>query len=217
MSQIDMNSIDTLDHATISDLQNDNSIVDREELDEINENIKRQYINFENLGVNLLEDVPVKYKLIIFEEMIDYIQENYVDVVNYDETTISPNKRIQIGNFLYRFFVIDGYNVLLPNFLNSFNCVTIEQFDLHIKNVYNNDASNFKTRFYQTIDDIAQRLLGLRQIDSKIHSDKKYKDLLKTYEYYKEIVNFGDSSNLLFNYIRPMFDKNSSDILWRMY
>lgn len=217
MSQIDMNSLDTLDQATISDLQNDNSIIDREELDEINDSVKRQYVDFENLGVNLLNDVPVKYKLIIYEEMIDFIQNNYADIVNYDETTISPNKRIQIGNYLYRFFALDCYNVLLPNFLSSFNCVTIEQFDLHIKNVYNNDVSNFKTRFYQTIDEITQRLLGLKQIDANVYTDKKYREIIRTYEYYKEIVNFGDSSNLLFNYIRPMFDKNNSDILWRMY
>ena len=212
---VDLNSVESITHVSIADLQNDNNLLDREELDALNSQITNQYIDFNNLGQNLLAGVEIKLKLPIFDEMIQYVNDNYTAIINYDETIISANKRVQVGSYIYQFIVVDCYNSILPNYLNQIQATTIEQFDLHLKNVLNNDASNFKTNFIKVITSIINQLSRLQQLDRSVTKDKNYQELLTRYGFYLELVNYGDTDNFLFNCIRPMLMKNFADILWR--
>ena len=214
--QIDMNTIDNLTQAPIEYLQNDNHIIDREVLENVDNKIKSQYINFDNLGQNLLNNIADKYKIVIFQNLLNYVNSNYTAVINYDEAMISNKKLIEVGTYVYQFFVIDCYNTIIPNYLNSINCIDINQFDLYFKNTLNNDISNFKTSFIKIIIKIVDELLRLQNIDKTITKDKNYRELLNRYGFYTELVNYGESTGFIFNYFRPVFYKNQSEILWRI-
>lgn len=213
---VDMNAIESITHASIADLQNDNNLLDREELEVLNDQIKDQYINFNALGNNLLKNIENKLKLHILTELIEYVNNNYTAIINYDEAMISANKRIEVGTYIYNFFVVDCYNSLLPNYLNSINVTSIEQFDLYLKNVLENDATNFKTNFVKIIQAVVNTLTKLGGLDRKIVKDVNYQEIVRRYGFYIELINYGDTNNFLFNYVRPMLTKNLQDIVWRM-
>lgn len=213
---IDMNTIESITHASIADLQNDNNILDREELEAVNNEIKDQYVNFNNLGQDILKSIENKLKSHILGEMLEYVNNNYTAIINYDESMISVNKRIEVGTYVYKFFVVDCYNSLLPNYLNSINVSSIEQFDLYLKNVLDNDATNFKTNFIKVIQAVVNTLAKLGGLDRKIIKDANYQEIIRRYGFYIELINYGDTNDFLFNYIKPVLIKNMQDIVWRM-
>lgn len=207
---IDLNS-----NIAVSPSETKDSLVDREILSSYEGTIENQYISFNNLGQNLLADIPLQYKDIILQNMLEFIGNNYTAIINYDETRISLNKRIEVGSLVYEFFCVDCYNTIMPNFLNVSNIQSIESFDLFFKRTLKNDATNFKTHIIRIIQAIVDELTKLQLIDKKILKDPNYQLLLKKYAFYIEIINFGDTDNLLFNYFKPVLSNNFTDILWR--
>jgi len=211
---LDLNTVDSITQASIVDTQSQ-SFIDYNELDELNDKIKAQYIDFENMGRNLLEGVEIKYMLPIYEDMLDFVIDSYLAITNQDDAMMVVEKRIEIGRRVYQFLCVDMYNTILPNYLTQINCISLEQFDLYFRSTLKGDASNFKTGIVKTIKRIVDELMKLQILDKNISTDKHYQSLVKRYGYYLEIVNYGDSNNFLFNFVRPMFMKNMEDIIWR--
>ena len=211
---IDANTVDSKEHSSLVDLKDEN--FDREEFSYLNDSIKNQYIELNNIGTNLIKDIETNYLIPIFEEMIEYIDENYVSILIADDAKISPIQLVEFGKIIYEFFVIDCLNTIIPNYMNSIGRINIDDFDVYYSTVLKNDQSNFKTSFIKTITSILDELLKFQKLDGSIINNKEYNYLLKKYTYYIELINFGNSENFLENYFRKILTIYEDDIRWRI-
>lgn len=210
---IDMNSIDSKEHASPSDMQYEE--FDREEFNYLNDSIKNQYIELNNIGTNLIKTINPIYYQSIFDEMIEYISNTYTPIIVSDDIKISPIQSLEFGTIIYEFFIIDCLTII-PNYMNSINKIDINEFDEYYSTILKNDQSNFKTSFIKTITSILDELLKFQKLDGSIINNIEYKNLLKKYTYYVELINFGSSENFLENYFRQILIKYSDDIRWRI-
>ena len=167
---IDFNSIDNIGNLIIIP---DNFMID-EDL-EINENIiKDQYIEFNNLGVNLIDNIDVVFRSNIFANMLDYVNSNYLSIVDFDSSVILPQKLMETGNYIYNFVTTDCYNTILPNFLNYTNCNSLDGFDSLIQNKFKSDYSLVKANLVKIIKNVTDELLKLQRIDTSVQKDEMY-------------------------------------------
>ncbi len=215
INPIDLNSIDVV--SNISPILIPDNYSDYEQIEATEDTIKEQYIKFENLGVDLLINSPNDtFKLEILSNMVDYANENYISVIDFDADIILPEKLIETGTFIYQFLCIDCYNIIIPRLLATNNCYTIDSFDLLIKNRFKNDYSIVKANLVKTIKGVIDELSKLQLIDRTIQNDIQYKSLLMKFAYYVELVDFGDTEKFINNYFRPLLAKNFDSILWRI-
>lgn len=211
---IDLNSIDVIEN--ISPVLIPNNYTDYEQLVETENTIRDQYVNLENLGVNLINTIDPLMLPTIYARLLDYVNNNYISIVDYDASSILQQKLMEVGEDVYNFICIDCYNMIIPQFLITTNCTSLESFDLLIKNKYKNDYSIVKTNLVKTINNIIEELLKLQRLDKMIKTDEKYQKLLRKCTYYIELVDFGDTERFVNNYIRPLMVKNLNSILWRI-
>jgi hypothetical protein len=209
---VDFNDIDVIENVIIMP----NNFINNEELEMNEEIIKDQYINFNNLGINLIENIDKTYRADIYANMLDYINDNYLSIVDLDSSTILPQKLIETGNFIYNFICVDCYNTIIPNFLNSMNINTLDGFDSLIQNKFHGDYSIVKANLVKIIKNIVDELLKLQRIDANVQKDKMYQNLLFKFSYYMELVDFGDTEMFVNNYMRQLLVKNLDSILWRI-
>ena len=210
-SEVDLNSIDDIQNVVIMP----QNYTNYEELEANEDIIKNQYINFNNLGVNLIDDIDLIYHNDIYANMINYINNVYLTVVDYDSSAILPQKNIETGKLIYLFVCVDCFNTILPNFLNQINCTTLESFDSLIQNRYKGDYSVVKANLVKVTQQIVDELLKLQKLNPNIQKDIMFQKLLQRYSYYLELVDFGDTEKFVNNYIRPLLLKNIDSVLWR--
>ena len=215
MPELDLNTVDTFQNSTNASFPNEE--LDHDEMLELEEPIINQYKDFESLGADLTKDIPQQYLIHIFSRMTDYVNENYLSIVDYDTVVVSPTRSLQIGNLIYNFICLDNYFNILPNYLKRIECYTIDQFDKYFQNKLGNDPANFKVSYINSIKSVLDRLHNLQKLKSNVRADKNYQNLLNKYTYYIELVNFGESDRFIFNYIRPILSKHFDDILWRTF
>lgn len=178
--------------------------------------IKDQYIDFNNMGINLIDNIDSQYKSNIYANMLDYINDNYMSIVDLDSSAILPQKLLETGNFIYNFLCVDFYNTILPNFLNHTNCNSLDGFDSLIQNKFRGDYSLVKANLVKIIKNVIDELMKLQRIDTSIQKDDMYQKLLFKFSYYMELADFGDTEKFVNNYIRPLLIKNMDQILWRI-
>ena len=209
---IDFNSIDN-----ISNMINiPENFVNYEELEANEEVIKDQYINFNNMGINLIDNIDRSFRSNIYANMLNYVNDTYLSIVDFDSSIILPQKLIETGEFIYNFVCVDCYNTILPNFLNRTKCNTIDGFDSLIQNKFHGDYSLVKANLVKIIKNVVDELLKLQRIDTSVQKDETYQKLLFKFSYYMELVDFGDTEMFSNNYIRPLLSKNMDSILWRI-
>lgn len=209
---IDLKSIDVIDNVILIP----DNFIDSEDL-EMNENmIINQYVNFNDLGINLIENIDKTYRSNIYANMLNYINDNYLSIVDLDSSITFPQKLMETGNYIYNFVCVDCYNTILPNFLNHINCNTLDGFDSLIQNKFRGDYSLVKANLVKIIKNIVDELLKLQRIDTTVQKDEMYQKLLSKFTYYIELVDFGDTEIFVDNYIRPLLTKNIDSILWRI-
>lgn len=189
--------------------------IDWEELQGANEVVKRQYIEFQNLGVDMLKTVPDNYKPAIFKDMVMYVHEMYTPIADIDNVLFFNQRLMEIGDIVYKFICIDAYNAVIPNFLSKIGCSSVEQFDILISKRFNNDFSLVKASILKTIKETLENLMRLRTVDQTIGTDKSYQDTIKKYTYFIELVDFGSTDRFVNNYVRPVFAKNEAEIQLR--
>jgi hypothetical protein len=215
---IDLQTVDSISHISPTEIHKTSNILDDNgSLDELNEMIKNQYIDFENLGVSMIpKNISNNDKIEIYGEMLEYINETYLDVQGLEDILISNTQLVKMGDIFYEFIVISSFNELIPEFLESIRCLNIKQFDRYFKISLMNDSSNLKTNFIKIISNKINIFLRLQQLQSSVIKDKRYQDILKKYNNYIEIINFGNSDNFVQEFLRPIIMKNESELLWRM-
>ena len=212
IQSIDLNSIDSPSNL----ISLPDNFIDSEQLEEFNNLVEKQYINFDNLGINYVDDLPIPYKLEIYGNMLDYASENYLSIVDYDACSVAPEKLLYVGDKVYKLLCIDSFNTIAPNFLNRNDCISIEGFNLLLKVKYKNNYNLMKVSILKTIQSLIDGLLRLPEMDLKIREDNMYKNLLRKYSYYIELIDFGDAEKFINNYLNPMVIKNFESILWRI-
>ncbi|MFA7202513.1 MAG: hypothetical protein WC188_02205 [Candidatus Caldatribacteriota bacterium] len=208
---IDLNATDSIYNMITFE-----KIIDKEEYS-MNENIIiDQYSNFNNLGINFIDNIDNEFKPSIFENMLEYVNDTYMSIVDYDSAMLLPQKLLESGQFIYEFVCVDCFNTIIPNFLSSLNCNNLENFDFLVQNRFKYDYSLIKANLVKIIKNIVEELLKLQKIDSNVRNDNAYKKLLFKFTYYMELLDFGDTEKFVNNYIRPVLIKNLDSILWRI-
>ena len=213
---VDLNTFDNFQSSTLPSIQT-HDYIDRDILDELEEPIKEQYINFESLGVDLTKDVPQLYLYAIYGNLIDFVNENYTAITEYDTVRVSPQKVLEVGKYVYSFICTDAALNILPHYLIKIESYTVQQFESYIRNKLGNESSKFKSSFVNAINEVITRLTGLQKLRQAVTNDKNYQFILKKYVYYMELVNYGDSDQFLYNYIMPVLRKNFDEIFWRTF
>ena len=188
--------------------------IDKDEEDVMNENIQDQYINFNNLGVNLLQEIKEpQIKLNIIKDLIQYVNNEYTSVVNFESLFVRDIE--EIGCFTYEFFCIDCYNILFPKYIASINCSNRQEFENVINNQYNVESYKFKNSFILIIKSYLNQMFKLSKLDPKIKDDKQYNNMIKKFSYYIDLMEFGLSDKFINNYIFPLVNKHFEELYWR--
>lgn len=213
MQNIDLNTIDNIGNLVIQP----ENLIDPEEVEDIRKQIERQYIDLENLGIDLLTSKPFQIKREILPDVIQYVDQNYTSVVDISNCLMSPVKLIDVGEKVYKFICVDFFNSILPNYISIINCSCLEDFELFLKNKYKYDYTLVKADLIKVIKDIVIKLSNLKKLDNSIIKNPNYNELLLRYTYYLELVDFGETQRFVENYIIPMLSKNFGQILWRTF
>ena len=213
---VDLNTFDDIKSSTQIVLIHDDH-VDRETLEELEEPVKNQYINFQSMGADLTKDIPQLYLYAIYGNLIDFVNENYTAITEYDTIRISPQKVLEVGKYVYSFITNDAAFNILPNYLIKIDSFTTDQFESYIRHTLSNNSSKFKASFVNSIKEVIDRLNNLQKLRQAVMKDKNYRNILKKYMYYMELVNYGDSDRFLYNYIMPVLRTNFEEILWRTF
>lgn len=188
--------------------------IDGDEKDVMKENIEDQYINLNNLGINLLNQIDEnEIKLEIINELLDFVNYNYTSIINFESVFVNDTN--EIGDFIYQFFCIDCYSTLLPNYINQIKCFSNKEFEEILKIKFNGNQHLFKNSFILCIKSILDQMLKLSNLDKNIKYDTSYKNLIKKYSYYIDLLDFGTTDKFLYNYIIPLMNKHFDQILWR--
>lgn len=215
---VDLNDMDSDDQVLNSDYRemkkNDQYV------DSIDEMIRQQYREFDNLGVNLLEDYKNELtddgKIRIFNSMAQYVNERIIPYGDLENISGDPNRLLIAGDYLYQFICVDCVSVLIPALMENLGCTCLEDFDKIINMNYSSNIGKFKSDFLNIIQMTINQLLKLQKITENVKNDGNYQKLLGKYYYYQEIVDYGDSEMFLNSFIRPVLSKYAETIVWKL-
>ena len=192
----------------------------KELVDIVNQNIKKQYERFENLGQNYLQmfenELRHDDKVQILSDLSTYVNKNYLSIVDLDNLDGDSERLVTAGSYIYSLICVDSYASLIPALMELVGVSTIEDFDTLINTTYINNPGKFKTDFLSTIQITIEQLLKLQKITPDVKTDKQYQKLLGKFYYYQELIEFGDCEMFLQNFIRPVIAKYSSDFIWKL-
>lgn len=195
---------------SIYDLNQKQKHFDFELFNNINAIIKDQYINLDNLGVNLLFDneYEIEENILspILNELLDYTHEFITPIFEF-------NYDLELGRMIYEFTCVDCYNTIIPAFLENINVYSYESFELYFKKKLKSNNNYFKANFVKSIQNILINIKKLEAFDDKIKDDENYKKLIDRYDYYVNLMNFGNTSGFLENYFLPILSKNEYDLI----
>lgn len=192
--------------------------INNEELSELDDLLRNQYVDFNNLGVNYFDHInpSESVKIILYQNMLDYLNENYLPIVDFDNVMTSNVKLLEVGDIVYKFTCVDCFNTIIPKFINDLGCSNMDYFDGMIRSKFSSNYGLVKASLLKCVKTSAEEILKLQKIDPTIINDAKYLKLVNRYTYYVELLDFGDTERFINNYIRPVLTKNFAQILWRM-
>ncbi len=78
------------------------------------------------------------------------------------------------------------------------------------------NSDRFKASIISNINDTIKQLLKLEKLDNSVIYDENYKLLLQKYNYYTELINFGDSVSFVENIFRPIILKYEDEVRLRL-
>jgi len=209
----DLTEVDSIDQMSeLSAIQN--NLIDVEVFDQLNISIKNQYINFQNLGVDLLKNIKdPKILEYILNEFTQYVNDYITPITDiYDNTYDNSTLKLRV----YSFICIDCYLTITPSFLEAIKVFDYNSFESYYINVLKSDSSYFKANFVKIIKNIKTNIEKLKTLDESIKNDRNYQELLNKYTFYLQLMNFGNIENFLENYFKPMLSTNENDIIWRI-
>jgi len=97
-------------------------------------------------------------------------------------------------------------------FLALINCNSREEFNFIINNKI---KDTFKNKFILIIKNYLDQLFKLSNIDAEIKKDKQWKNIIKKFSYYIDLIEFGLQDQFTENYIFPLVNKHFEELTWR--
>ena len=206
---LDLTTIDSVNDNL--SLKNSDLPLDYEDYISIRESVFDQIIEFENLGIDLLKDCDTEIKRRILIELIEYVDENYIDIADIDNILISDLFIDEIGYYIYLFFAVDCFNSIFPNFIKLNRIESFDQFEKKV----NAKFDQLKNQILKSLKIIIEPLIKLQNIDPSIIKDIKYQAFFKRLTYHIDLIDYGDSRNFIQNFMIPVFRKNFNGLIWR--
>lgn len=192
----------------------------KELVDIVEDNVKKQYEKLENLGQNYLQMFENELKdedlVRILTNFVAYVDKNYLPIMDLDNLDGDTERLLTAGSYIYNLICVDSYASLIPALMELVNVTSINEFDKLINTVYLETPGKFKENFLSTIQITIEQLLKLQKITPEVRNDKNYQKLLGKFYYYQELIEFGDGETFLQNFIRPVIAKYSSDFIWKL-
>jgi hypothetical protein len=200
--------MDFIETDSIYDLNPKQLHFDLDKYYQLNNTIKDQYINLNNLGVNFLSDdeYPDDVMSMVLNELLDYTHEHITPILEFEHT-------IELGKTIYEFVCVDCFNTIVPAFLEANNLYSYDSFELYFNKKLKGNVNYFKANFAKAIQNIIINLRKLEVLDKKIINDSDYNNLLDRYEFYLNLINFGNSASFIENYFVPLLAKNEYEII----
>lgn len=202
---IDINNVDSLNGTY-------NIQYDTDDYNDLSILVFNQIKNFENLGIDLLKNTSVDIKRKLFREIIQYADDNYLNIADIDNILISDIIVDEIGYFIYLFLGVDCFNSIFPNFIKIENINSFERFEKYIQI---NNYIDIKIKLLKSVKQIIDPLIKLQNLDPSVNQDIKYQAFLKRLVYEVDLIEYGDCQNFIENYMYPIFRKNFDDLAWR--
>lgn len=216
---IDINDYDVPENALNPEVHE--AIAEKELRDQIDENLKKQYQNLDELGINYLNNInniiDNNSKIFIYDNMLSYIHNNIINIPDIDAIDDDFNRLILISEYVYEFICVDTVNSIIPALMELLNISTVEDFDLIINLKYNESPNKLKEDLLQTIHITLNQLQKLQTISPIVKNDNNYNKLLGKYLYIEELISLCDIDKFLTNFIRPVISKYISDIVWKLF
>ena len=192
----------------------------KELVDIVEDNVKKQYEKLENLGQNYLQmfenELRDEDRARILMNLVAYVDKNYLPIVDLDNLDGDTERLLTAGYYIYNLICIDAYASLIPALMELTNVTSVGEFDKFINTVYLETPGKFKENFLATIQITIEQLLKLQKITPEVRDDKNYQKLLGKFYYYQELIEFGDGETFLQNFVRPVISKYSSDFIWKL-
>lgn len=212
---LDMNILDATSNVASLTPQDKSEIFDLEETEIINDKIRDQYQNFENLGTDYLtkSDLTQKQLLFIYEDFLDYVNDTFLPVISYDDLENSPKLTLSTGKYLYWFYIRELPNTILPNMFIHYNIETVEDFDKVILTKSDDNYQRLRIDFTLIISDIIKKINHLRTLDATIVKDRRYRELIYMYNFYLETVDNSGFDKFTKNYLIPVVHKEFINIM----
>ncbi len=169
------------------------------EEDMVEELIKSQYIDLQNLGIDYIEDNGVNDRTLL--EFINYVNDNYLPIINIDMILDSPMYIHIIGRFIYSFICIDMITHILPKTMKG----------LGIKNpseLITVNESALKERLLRVIK---YKVDAVKALLIKAYNKEVELELLK-WVFFIDLID-NDISKLLLNYINIVCERYNVEII----
>ena len=215
---LDLNDVDVPENVGDDRIQNQLAQIKQNKA--IQELIKKQYREYEDLGDDLLmeyqEQLDENGLIMIFRDLIPYVNENIITLGDIDNLDGTPSRLIEGGKFIYTFVCLDQVNSILPTFLESIGCSSIEDLDKKINTSYATNIGRFRNDYLKIVQAMIEEYLKLTEIDQEVVQDKKFRYSLAKLYYFQEIVMHGDMEKFLHNYVRPEVNKYMGTMLWKI-
>lgn len=189
-----------------------NNFQNFEEFMFMKEKIFNQITQFDNFGIDFIKEIEDQnVKIEILRDIILYVNDNYLDIVDIDNILSSENFILEMGYYIYLFLVMDCYNSILPNFVKITNIIDYNQIDYYLRY----KSNNIKPILLKSVQLIIEPLLKLQNIDPSIIKDVKYKAFLKRITYGLDLLDYGQINNFVNNFMIPVLRKHFEQIMWR--
>lgn len=193
--------------------QDQYEFIDPDEYNNLHSQVFNQIESFNNLGNDLLKDnnnINIKRKL--FTTLIEYADDNYLNITDIDNILISNIFIDEIGYYIYLFLSVDCYNSIFPNFIKICQISSINQFEKYIQT---NEYITIKNKLLKSIRLIIEPLIKLQNLDPSVTKDLKYQAFLKRLTYHIDLLDYGHPQKFIENYMLPVFRKNFTGLIWR--
>ena len=178
------------------------TFIDPDEYNNLYTQVFNQIESFENLGNDLLknvDDVFLKRKL--FTTLIEYADDNYLNISDIDNILISNIFIDEIGYYIYLFLSVDCFNSIFPNFIKICQITSFDQFEKYIQT---NEYITIKNKLLKSIRLIIEPLLRLQNLDPSVTKDIKYQAFLKRLTYHIDLLDYGHPQKFIENYMIPI-------------
>ena len=214
----DFNDVDDPKNILNAEIHQD--LLEKEILNIIQNNIKKQYIDYENLGQNYLhlfdESLTNIQKKEILIDLINYVHHQILPIVDYDNLEDNVERILLAGQYIYEFICVDFLASILPALMEKLNITSVSEFDDIINLKYINSPAKFKNDLLDVLRVVIEQLNKLQSITPDVKNDTNYQKLLGKYFYYQEIITYASLEMFLENFVRPILSKYETDLIWKL-